>query len=114
MYKCKVFYEKTHGRTRANFIAVTETHPEDISNEIWAAMIQNERGLKRPVIILDISWEKLEDINMTNDQINNTLEQIDKYMTHGFNAKEICAAMTKITRPELMRCIMHLAYGTLP
>jgi len=53
-YKCSVSF--TVNDISHVFTTETESHPEDISDEIWTAMIQNDQNINDPIRIIDISW----------------------------------------------------------
>jgi hypothetical protein len=53
-YKCSVFF--TVKDIPHVFTTETESHPEDISNEMWTAMIQNAHNINGTIRIIDVKW----------------------------------------------------------
>jgi len=74
MFTCKLTYRIEGDSEVHSFEVTVESHPEDINDEIWKAMIANDTEYCDKVKIIDISWVEINELLVTEIKEGSTIE----------------------------------------
>jgi len=121
MFQCNVIFQVGHF-VKHLYNHLTREYPESISESTWSNLIILERGYKKPVKIIKVTWKEVPnervpkkltivDPGMQVIHVGTVQEKIAKLTIQGMAPQCISRELRNITKPELIKIIQE--YQTL-